>query len=452
MKKINYYLGIAFLLASLTIFGQSKDSAKYSFSLQQAIDYSLSNNTRIENAIYDEEIASNKVKEIFGIGLPQLSGSFDIKDYLEIPTSLIPAQIFNPTAPADAFLPVQFGTKYNATAGISASQLIFSSSYFVGLQATKTYQELTQKSTKRTKIETAVAVTKAYYSALINKERMKLIEYNITRLKKLSEDTKALYANGFVEKVDNDRITVLYNNLLIEQDKVKRLLDLTSVLLKYQMGMDQSSALTLTDELSNTIFQSETISLDKPTYSNRIEYSLFESQKKAAELTLKDNKLSFLPSLAVYGSLNANAQRNKFDLFDTKQRWFPIALVGLTLNVPIFSGGQKHFKIQQSKLALDKANNDLKFMQQSIDLELASARITLQNASVSLENQKKNIELAEEVYRISKLKYDQGVGSNLEILNAEASLKEAQANYLSALYDALIAKADYQKANGTLIK
>jgi outer membrane protein TolC len=152
----------------------------------------------------------------------------------------------------------------------------------------------------------------------------------------------------------------------------------------------------------------------------------------------------------LYGSATANAYRQKFDFFDTKLGWYPTILVGATINIPIFDGLQKNYRIQQSKMNLLKADNNLKSIQQTIDLDRASAQINLQNASSTLEMQKKNIELAEEVYKVSKIKYDQGVGSNLEVTTAETALKESQTNYFSALYDALISKVDYDKANGTI--
>src|SRR5687768_3194436 len=194
------------------------NSQSYSFSLQQAIDFAMQNQVDVKNAMLDEQIAQDKVKEVFGLGLPQINGSIDVKDFLEIPTSVIPANAFNPMAPPDQLVAVQFGIQYSATAGINVSQLVFSSDYLVGVQATKVYLELSQKATVRTKIETASAVSKAYYMVLVNEERMKLVDANLERLKKLSDDTKVLNQNGFVEKIDLDRITVAYNNLVVEKD------------------------------------------------------------------------------------------------------------------------------------------------------------------------------------------------------------------------------------------
>ncbi|MES2593478.1 MAG: TolC family protein [Bacteroidota bacterium] len=447
MKKRILIIGIGILVSS--VFAQTKDSAAYSFTVQQAIDYALQNQNNVKNAMIDEEIARDKVKEITGMGLPQITSSFDVKKFLEIPTSLIPAEFFG--GPPGSFAAVQFGTTYNATAGIDASQLIFSGDYFLGLKASKVYVELSNRAIERTKIETASTVSKAYYTVLINEERFHLMDANITRIKKTMDDTKALLDNGFVEKIDHDRLTVAYNNLLIEQEKVKRLLQLGKYLLKFQMGMDISANLTLTDKLADVKFDvNSNLSAEKFDYAKRVEYNLFETQFKLAELDLKRNRFSYLPNAFAYGSLSGNAQRNTFSVFSMGYGWYPISLIGAKVTLPIFTGLQRHYKTQQAKLAVQKAENNIEFIKKSIDLELSSSVTILQNATTSLDNQKKNIALAEEVFRLSKLKFEQGVGSNIEMIAAETALKESQTNYYNALFDALVAKIDFDKANGNL--
>ncbi|MFL5764520.1 MAG: TolC family protein [Bacteroidia bacterium] len=447
MKRIILIIGAGWI--SLGAFAQTKDSAKsYSFSLQQAVDFAMQNQKDVKNALIDEEIAHQKVNEIAGMGLPQINSSIDVKDFIEIPTSFIPAEFFG--GPPGSFAPVKFGTQYQASAGFDASQLLFSGDYFLGLKASKVFVELSKRSTQRTKVEVSAAVSKAYYTVLVNEERMKLMDANIARVKKLMDDTKALFDNGLVEKIDYDRLTVTYNNLVVEQEKIKRLLEVGSYLLKYQMGMEINTQLTLTDKLEDVKLDAASAPTDKFDYSKRAEYGLFETQFKLAKLDVKRNKFSYLPTAVLYGAYSTNAQRNEFNFFDTKLPWYPTALVGGKITMPIFTGLQRNARLQQAKLKLMQSENNMDFMKKSIDLELAASATTLQNASASLETQKKNITIAEDVARVAKLKYEQGVGSNLEVITAETALKEAQTNYYSAVFDAIIAKIDFDKANGTL--
>ena len=191
-------------------------------------------------------------------------------------------------------------------------------------------------------------------------------------------------------------------------------------------------------------------------YSKKIEYAQMQILKKLKELDLKRYQVAYLPSIVAYGSLSSQAQRDKFDFFDTKQslsnKWYPIGLLGAKLNIPIFDGLQKLRKINQASLEIEKTNNTMKLVSQSIDLQIESAKTNLLNIINSMETQKKNMELADEVFKVVKTKYEEGVGSNLEIINAEAAQKESRINYYSALYDAIIAKIDLEKATGTLGK
>lgn len=452
--KINFTLRfIAVLIASsLGLKAQNPADTTSSFSVSEAQEFAVKNNANFLNAEIDQKIALAKKREITGLGMPQINSSFDLKDFLEIPTSLLPGEIFG--APAGVYIPVKFGVKYNATASGQISQLVFNSDYIVGLQASKAYLELSEKATGRTKIETYSAVSKAYYQVLINKERIKLLEKNVARIQKLHNDTKALNENGFVEKIDLDRIDVAYNNLLVELEKTKRLIGLTETLLKFQMGYDVSKPIVLKDKLDmdNLPAIDEKLAVDtsKIDFKNRIEYSLVESQLKLGELDLKRYRLSYLPTVVAYGSLSAQAQRNTFDIFDTKKGWYPTAVIGGTVNLPIFDGLQKHYRIEQARLSLLKTKNSAKNLETAITLEVTSARVMYTNAISSLSTQKKNMELAESIYNVSKKKYDAGVGSNIEVITAETSLKEAQTNYYNAMYDFLVAKIDLDKSLGNI--
>lgn len=450
MKTRFKWLPVLLLLfAAGGLKAQQAAQEAYSFSLQQAVDFAMTNQNAVRNAELDEKAAAAKVREIIGIGLPQVSGSFQLQDYVELPTSLLPAEIFG--GPAGQFIPVQFGTKYNATMAFNANQLVFSGSYFLGVQGAKVYQDLARKNTMRTRIDATAEVTKAYYTVLVNKERKTRLDANVELVKKLRDDTKALYDNGFVEKLDVDRATVSYNSLLIESQNVQRLLDLGLVLLKYQMGMDQTATLSLTDDLSKVVLN--TPQQNPLKYTDRIEYQLLDLQLRGSMLTMRAERMGYLPTVAVFGSLQAQAQRNKFDFLDnTSQRWFPIGVIGLQVNIPIFDGFQRYYRVQQARVGVMKAQNDMRFIQQTIDLQVALARVTLENSAASLDVRKANMELAQSVYDVSKKKYEQGLGSNLEVISAQTALKEAQASYYDTLYTTVVAKVDYDKAMGTLSK
>lgn len=465
--KHQLYIFLFCLSWAIPTKAQQKDTVA-TFTLNQAISYAQQHQLSIANAKIDEQIAKNTVRQTIGIGLPQISASADFNDFLKMPTSIFPDFISplvykaftdnnvkdgngNPiTMPAGlgGSTPVQFGTKFTSSGSLQLTQLLFDGSYLVGLQASKTYKELSVKNTKRTKIETTVAVTKAYYSVLVSNEQLALVDANIDRLKKTLNDTEQLFKNGFVEKIDVDRLTVLNNNLLTERENVIRLLALNVNLLKFQMGMTIGSKLSLTDQITTINIDSTPVLNDGQAYNKRIEYSLLQTQKKLNELDVKRYKSLFLPTLAAFGNTSANFQDNKFsNLYDKS---FPSTVIGLKLTLPIYSGGQKIYQLRNAKLESLKTENNLINLQNSIDLEVSQAQTTYLNGQKSLENQRRNMDLAKEVLRVTKIKYEQGVGSSLEVTTAETSLKEAQNNYISALYDMLINKVNLDKALGNI--
>ncbi len=442
--KYKYLTLIIYLGFILSAKAQRADTIA-SLSLQQAIEYAQTHHNSILNGRIDEDIAKNTVRQTIGIGLPQISGNANFQDFIKVPTTLLPGEFFGQPGTQ---VPVQFGVKFQSSAGIELNQLLFDGSYLVGLQASKTFKELSGKNLTRTRIETTVAVTKAYYSVLVSNEQLSLLDVNLARLKKSLQDTEAMFKNGFVEKIDVDRLTVLNNNLETERENVLRLLALNVNLLKFQMGMTINSQLTLTDSITGLQSDQAVVAVDTGAYRNRIEYSLLQTQLKVNEFDLKRYKSQYLPSLSGFGSTSQSFQANKFsELYD---RNFPTTVVGLRLSVPIISGGIKLYQVRNAKLVVLKTQNDLNNLQNGINLEVEQSRTTYLNGLRSLDNQKRNMDLAQEVLRVTKIKYEQGVGSSIEVTTAETSLKEAQNNYITALYDLLINKVNLDRSQGKI--
>jgi outer membrane protein TolC len=438
-----------FLLSRLSVYAQTDSTS--SFSLNQAVQYALENQVSVKNANLDYQIARKKIQETKGTGLPQVSLSGDVSYFLEFPTSIIPANIFNPLAPADQYVAFQFGLPMSSKAGFDVSQLLFSGEFLVGLQAAKSYAELSRRNIERSRQEVILQVTKAYYLALINQERIGLLDANISRLEKLLKDTKALNEQGFVEKLDVDRLSVSLSNLKIEKQKMQSWVDISLHMLKFQMGYPVQAGIKLTDKLDESKVKMETsseISMEK-----RPEYQMLQVQKKLYELDLRRHRAAYLPTLVAFGNLAYQGFRADFgDIFfqPLTKRFYPQSLVGLQLNVPIFKGLSQHARVEQSRLSIQKSENEMSNLKNAIQLEVVNAQTSLQNSLKTLAEQKKNVELATEVSRVTRIKYEQGVGSNLEVVTAESELKNAQVAYLNNLYEALIARTDFEKASGNI--
>ena len=432
-----------FLLTSLAANAQS-------FSLKQAVDYAITHQVQVKNSQIDLQNASAKINEIKAMGLPQVNGSVALTNNIVLQRAFIPAKIFNPAAADGELIAAKFGVDNSGFASMSLSQLVFDGSYLLGLKASSVYKELSVKSVTQSKQQVAENVTKAYYGILVNEKRIGLLSLNLARLDTLLKETRELNKQGFVEKIDVQRLDVQANNLRTELENVNRLQELSYSLLKFQMGYPMDEPIRVTESLEKIELATfNTNAAGDFSYTNRIEYSILQTQENLAELDLKSIKAGYLPRLVLNANYGYNAGANAFSDLMTKQ-WFDNAAVTVALQIPIFDGFSKKYKAVQSENNLQKVRQSYGLLKSSIDLQRSQANITLKNALESMKEQKSNLDLANEISRVTRVKYQQGVGSNLEVLNAESSIKESQANYFTALYNALIAKVEVEKANGTL--
>jgi len=449
MKQL---ISMMFLFVSFSLHAQQKQV----MNLQQCLDYAYTNSSTIQKYMLDEQIAKAKVNETVGIGLPQINGSANLLYNFELAPNFFPANFFDPTAPADADFIARRGifvSRYSSDVGVSINQIIFNGSYLVGLEASKTYVQLAKKNTDASKVGVAENVTKAYFSLLVAKERITLLDNNLSRLDSLLKDVRALNKQGFAENIDLNRLEVTANNLRSEKSKVERLIQLSKELLKFQMGMPAQDELEVTGSIRD--FQLEQIPEQniKADYKSRTEYNALETGIALSGLNKKNTMSGYLPSLVAFGQMGYQTGTNYFsNIGDFKNRWLGYGRVGLQLNVPIFDGLQKKYKLQQNRLDLLKLEQDRINLEKAIDFQTNQSQITLRNAVESLEVQKRNMELAKEVVRVSEIKYKQGLGTSTDIVNAETAFKEAETNYYASLYDALIAKVDLDKALGKLVK
>ena len=466
LKKL-YITAFIIITCSLNISAQD-DKEVMSFSLQECIDYALEHNQNLLNNGLSRQIAEKQVKQTLADGLPQINGNVDLSYNFKIQTTPIP-DFISPSVygvlfqesvipardlGAPSIFPAQFGTKYSGSATISLEQMIFNGSYFVGLQAARTFTELSRKDEIKTTIDIVEAVSKAYYTSIIMKERKSLVYKNFERLDSLLRDTKALYENGFAEKIDVNRILVQFNNIKVEKDNFDQTYELSKALLKFQMGMPQNDVIILVDDLEGMEFQAiETNFGGEFKYSDRIEYSQLETNDDLINLDIKNTKVQYLPKLDLYGRIGASSgAQTSSDLFNFSDNWFELGVVGVRLNVPIFDGFRKSNIIQQKKIQSDQIQNSFEFLKSNIDLQITQATVNYNKAIDNMAAQKENMNLAQEVFDVSKIKYNEGVGSSLEVTNSNTDYKTAETNYYDALYSALIAKIDLEKAYGKLNK
>ena len=445
MKKIIFVI-MSFAIAGL-LQAQDAKNAIHSFSLEQCVDFAQKNNVQVKNSLLAIEVQAQTNREIAAAALPTVNTNLGGTNYLIIPTSLLPGQIFGGTP--GTFIPVQFGTKFNANYGASIQQLLFDGQVFIALQARATSIDLQRKNSALTQEAIKTNIYKIYYQLSASKTQLNILDANINRIKALAHDAEIMYKNGFAEKLDVDKISVQLNNLETEKLKANNSVAIGYMGLKMLMGMPVKDSLVLTDVINESSLTNDVLSDADFQYNVRKDFQYLNTVKKMNEFNVKRYQLSNLPTVSMSGSYSKNAQRSKFDFFEGGN-WFNTSLVSLNINLPIFNGFATDARIKRTKIELKQTENQIESLKNNIDNELNQSKLNYMSSVATVQFQKKNMELAERVYQQTKKKYEAGTGSNTEISAAQTDLVSAQNNYMNALYAALIAKVDLLKASGKL--
>lgn len=448
--------------------GDSVKITKHEFSIQQAVDYAKKNNVNVKNALVDVQIQEQQNREFTSNAYPHINASFGTSYNPNVATQVVPNFISPATyqvlidegvkngngqliqMPNDfGFIAAQFGSKFSVTGGISLQQVLFDGQVFVGLLARGAAVEFRKRNVEVTEEIIKANIYKIYYQLVVSKTQTELLDANITLLEKLLKDTRIIYENGFAEKLDIDKVSVQLTNLQTEKLKVLNTISNGYYGLKVLMGMPVSDELVLTDKLSDEQIKEGALEKSVYSYDERKEYQYAQMGKVLNEYNVRRYKLSQIPTLSMNANYAKNAQRNQWS-FTRRGDWFTISSVNLNISIPIFNGFFTKSKIEQAKLEVKKIDNQLEALKLSIDNEVAVARNNFRSAIATMDFQKKNMELAEKIYQQTKKKYEIGTGSQTEINTAQTDLKAAQTNYITALYDAVVAKVDFMKATGKL--
>ncbi len=456
--KILRFSGFVIAILALPFFGSiyGQDQAK-SFSLKECINYVKKQSSNIKNAKIQESIAEKKVNETLGSGLPQISVAGNLVDNLELPVQLIPGEFLG-GAPGST-IPLKFGTKYSLGFTGQFSQLLFDGSFFIGVEAAKKATSYYKQNTESVSESAIYNVASAYYQTLIVQKQIDLLQYNIASLKKTLEDSKLLFENGKMKEVDVDRIQVSYNNLLFQERNANESLKQAYNVLKYQMSMPIEESIVLSD---NSFARNDSLSFDAnktfksqedkiESYENIADYRVLKTNMELLQLDKKNQISKYYPTLSAYGSYTYQSQREKFDLLTPRADWFKSYSVGIKLNIPIFTGGQTYARIQQSSLSIEKIEEDMKNARLGIDMQASNALIKYKNACDNVESETRNVNLAQKVYKITQLEYNEGTNTASDLVDSEMKYREAQTNYINSLLNLYIARLDLEKSKGNLI-
>lgn len=439
-----YIYAFALMLLTVTV------SAQTSLSLSKAIEYALLHNENVLNAELSKQDADAQVFETRADGLPQINAGFNYNNNLFLAKSPIPTAFITGDPNAEGVTLIAFGAQHIGNLNIGMEQMLWDGSFFIGLKAAKVLRDKVIVDKFKAEIDVIENVTKAYYLVLVNQTRVDLISSNISTLDSTLNETRKLYENGFAEKIDVSRLQVQMNNLKAEKTGVVQAVKSSLDLLKLTMGMPVQEEVMLSDELESMNFDFDINEIENFSLQSRVEVKQLDYLKNLAELQVKNTTSQYIPKVSLSAGWGRNTGSNDFSDLVVGTNWFSNSAVGLNVSIPVFDGLRKKYTIQRNRIQLETLNNQYNLLTNSLQSELINAKNNLEVSLEQLEVQKANMELAQEVSEITRTKYKEGVGSNLEVINAEQDYKTAEINYLSSLYNSIIAKVDLDKALGKL--
>jgi outer membrane protein TolC len=452
MKKITSLMSFLILITCTGVsFGQS---AAKPLSLQECIKYTAEKNTAIVTAKIQEEIAQKKVNEVIGSGLPQINLNGSLTNNLELPVQIIPGEFLG-GAPGSEFK-LKFGTKYSTALTGQVNQMIFNGSFWVGLDAAKRSNEYYRRGTEAATDNALYDVSVAFYRTLIVEKQIKLLEFNLVSLGRTLEDTKLLRDNGKAKDIDVDRLQVGYNNLQHQIQNATEQLKQAYNGLKFQMGMPVSELLSIQDTSLDNPLQAvqQPASQDSSafgrigSYDDRSDFRQLSTARELQELNRKNEISKYLPSLNAFGSYTWAIQKNDFTF--PSSDWYKYYSIGLQLSVPIFTGGQTYARIQQAELNVKQLDEQMHEAGRGIDMEVANAHISFNNAKTNIETEIQNLDLAKKVYTLTEVEYKEGVTNAATLVDSETKYREAQTNYINSLLNLYIARIELEKAKGSI--
>ncbi|WP_444820764.1 TolC family protein [Thermophagus sp. OGC60D27] len=425
-----------------------------SFSLEEAMSYASKHAYQKISSEFDIKSAKKKIWETIASGLPQIDFSAGYNHSIDVPVSLLPAEIIPEDmrppgiGPGDK-VPVSFSTAYDGNYSISASQMIFRGSYFVGLKATKVFLDLTRHQDEKTEIEIRNAVAKAYFLVLSARDNYNAFQENLEINRGTLRETEAMFENGFRESMDVSQIKLMVREAEKQIVEMKRNEEVAMAVLRFSMGLDEDQPMVLTDEL--VTLSEQMVADDTPdgwSPLEHIEYKIANTNAESQKLLLKNAKVQYLPEISAFYTFQKTGYGDEWNIFNDE--WYKAQFVGLTITMPIFSSGMRHAQVQQQKLAWQKSLNQRQQALRNIQTESLTALTNYYSAIDQLEIAKESRTLAKDIYDKTRVKFANGIIGSFELNQQQGQYVQAQINYVNAVVNLLNARIDYLKAIGML--
>lgn len=442
-KTQNRRLSLLMLLALLAGSMSFARAQSGPMTLQQCVKYGLTNNRGVLKSKLEIDRANEKRAETRSEYLPQVNGSISFQDNLKLQTSILPGELIGQPGTQ---VPVQFGTKYNTSAGVEAKQALYNQSLIYAMKLTRQNAKVSEINAKKTEDQLIYDIASAYYTAQISLTQKKLVESNLAQIDSLYKITQIQLENDAAKQLDLDKLTVNKTNLQTELITSTNSYNQQLLLLKYYMGMPLDSSIEVDSIDMNA--QSATI-IDTKSLDNT-DVELVLAQREIYSVTLQQIRAGYLPSLSLSFQASVQNMQNDLRMFNKNSEWFPTSYVGLNLSIPIFDGLAKNSRAKQTKIQIEQSVLEEEYLTEKLKMQRENANNTLKANQSALTSQQQNIELAQKVYTVTMAQFIGGIATITDLVNAETSLRDAQTNYLKALVQVKLGELDLIKSTGNI--
>ncbi len=433
------------LFLPLCAAAQQKETVK--LSLQQAKDHALQHSFEAKGAALDIQQADKDIWMATARLLPRVDGEVSFNNYLELPTSLLPAEFMPGGQPGGEPIALQFGQPYTMNVGGSASMPLFNGTYLIGLKGAKGLKQLQATKSKVIGYDIVAKAEENYFTALVAAENARILKDNLVNLKKTFTETSALFESGFAEQMDVDQMELLVTTMENQISMAERQAEAAKNLLKYTIGMPVETPIELTDGLE-MLWQSadpEQLLSKEFKASSNINFNLVNQDVVMHKYLTQIEQSKYLPTLSAFFNYQQQAFGDKFNFFSSDGRWFPLSLWGVTLNVPIWDNLGNLASIKKAKLEEQRKRDQRSYVEEGLKLRHLTAKDNFSSSVEQLANAEKGLRLARSVRSTVLVKYTEGLSTSMDLTQAENQLTQAQADYINRLFAALDAKLELSR-------
>lgn len=434
-KILRFSVWLTLFFISWLGYGQTAvDSVLQEATIEDVVGYALSHQPEVQQAQIDEEIANRIIKGKLADWFPQINFTYNYQRFIDLQTAVIGGN------------EIRFGVNNTSSAQFNATQNLFNRDALLASSTASKVRMLANQNTNRSRIDVAVDVSKAFYDVLATAQQVKVSDQSIRRLARSLETAYSRYTSGVADKTDYKRATILLGNAKAERKANAEALIFKQQYLKALIGYPLSAELPIRYDTLQMEREVALDTLQEINYSEHIDYKILYTQRALQDANVKYSYWGFLPSLSAFGSYILNYQNDNFG--ELYNREFPYSYVGATLAFPIFQGGKRVAKVQEEKWRRQRLDISLVDMKNNLGAEYARSLASYKSNLASYLVQRENVGLAQEVYDVIQLQYQNGLRPYLDVSVAEAELRTTRINYYNALYQVLASKMDVQRALG----